>query len=219
MKQKNILLGLLLSVLFIGCTKYNQIDTGIAQKKFPGNMYEYFQSDSYNWDSLLLMIEYTGVKDYFTGEKPGYEEITFFGPTNHSIRREIFRETKPNTTTWVDEPIYKSVKEYVDANGVDFCKELILRHIVKGKYEVKDIPRGTGDDDASGIIFTSAFGSKFRVFSFREPFEKVPDAGAVVLYIRGGSGMSTSIDVASTDIEPTNGIVHSLAYGFTWGQL
>ena len=213
-----ILLGLLLSV-FIGCTKYNQIDTGIARKKYPGNMYEYFHSDSYNWDSLLLMIEYTGTKEYFTGEKAGYEESTFFGPTNHSIRRKMFEETQLNTETWVQEPIYKSVKAYVEAKGVEYCKELILRHVVKGKYEVKDIPRGTSDDDASGVIFTSAFGSTFRVFSFREPYEKVPEAGAVVLYIKGGMNMSTSIDVASTDIEPTNGIVHSLAYGFTWGQL
>lgn len=73
-----ILLGLLLSV-FVGCTKYNEINTGIAQKKYPGNMYEYFHSDSYNWDSLLLLIDYTGLKEYFTGEKEGYETITFFG--------------------------------------------------------------------------------------------------------------------------------------------
>jgi fasciclin domain protein len=131
----------------------------------------------------------------------------------------MFEETQLNTETWVQEPIYKSVKAYVEAKGVEYCKELILRHVVKGKYEVKDIPRGTSDDDASGVIFTSAFGSTFRVFSFREPYEKVPEAGAVVLYIKGGMNMSTSIDVASTDIEPTNGIVHSLAYGFTWGQL
>ena len=57
-----ILLGLLLSV-FVGCTKYNEINTGIAQKKYPGNMYEYFHSDSYNWDSLLLLIDYTGLKE------------------------------------------------------------------------------------------------------------------------------------------------------------
>ena len=81
-----ILLGILLSA-FVSCTKYNQIDTGLAKAKFNGNMYEYFQSNSYDWDSLLVLIEYTGVKEYFTGEKEGYENITFFGPTNHSIRR------------------------------------------------------------------------------------------------------------------------------------
>ena len=48
MKQV-IFLGIVLS-MFVGCTKYNQIDTGICKAEFPGNMYEYFQSDSYNGD-------------------------------------------------------------------------------------------------------------------------------------------------------------------------
>lgn len=213
-----ILLGLLLS-LFVGCTKYNQIDTGLAQKKYPGNMYEYFHSDSYNWDSLLLFIEYTGLKEYFTGEKAGYEEITFFGPTNHSIRRKIYEKYSWSSDYTTRVYKYHSVKEFVEGEGEDYCRELILSHIVKGKYEVEDIPRGTSDDGESGIVFTSANGTKFRVFSFQEPYEQTPDAGPIVLYIKGGTIMSTSIDVASTDIEPTNGIVHSLAYGFTLGQL
>ena len=76
MMKQVIFLGIVLS-MFVGCTKYNQIDTGICKAEFPGNMYEYFQSDSYNWDSLLVMIDYTGLEKYFTGEEPGYEEITF----------------------------------------------------------------------------------------------------------------------------------------------
>ena len=71
-----ILLGLLV-LSFIGCTKYNQIDTGLAQKKYPGNMYEYLHSDSYNWDSLLVFIDYLGLEDYFTGKKAGYEAVSY----------------------------------------------------------------------------------------------------------------------------------------------
>ena len=89
---------------------------------------------------------------------------------------------------------------------------------MKGKYEVKDIPRGTDDNAESGMIMISVNGSKFRIYSFQEPYEETPEAGPVVLYIRGGKYMDTKIDVASTDIEPTNGIVHSLAYAFTLGQ-
>lgn len=224
MKQV-ILLGLLLSV-FVGCTKYNQIDTGIAQKKYPGNMYEYFQSDSYNWDSLLLLIDYTGLKEYFTGEKEGYETITFFGPTNHSIRRWMYSFDRPGFFPW-DPPVepYRSMKALVDGVGVNACRDSILNHVVKGKYEVKDIPRGTSSDPSSGIIFTSATGFKFRVFSFQEPYDQIPEAGAVVLYLGTGENSETGIkyttiyDIASTDIEPTNGIVHSMSYSYTVGKL
>ena len=207
-----VLLGLLVSS-FVGCTKYNAVDTGLAQKKFPGNMYEYLHSDSYNWDSLLMFIDYLGLEEYFTGKKAGYEEITFFGPTNHSIRRKIY-DKFTWSPTWQKVYVYHSVKEFIEGEG----EELILSHIVKGKYEVKDIPRGTDDDEESGVVFTSASGTKFRVYSFQEPYEKTPKAGPVVLYVRGGKSMNNKIDVASTDIEPTNGIVHSLAYAFTLGQ-
>ena len=84
-----ILLGLLVSMA-VGCTKYNSIDTGLAQKKYPGNMYEYFHSNTYDWDSLLVLVDYMGLEEYFTGEKEGYETVTFFGPTNHSIRRWMY---------------------------------------------------------------------------------------------------------------------------------
>ena len=114
---------------------------------------------------------------------------------------------------------YHSMKEVVDGEGVEKCKKLILSHLVKGKYEVADIPLGTSDDNESGIIFTGAAENTFRVFSFRETFNGVPETGAIRLYIRSGFNYTTSIDVASTDIEPMNGIVHSLAYGFTLGQL
>lgn len=216
--KRIILLGLLLSV-FVGCTKYNQIDTGIAQKKYPGNMYEYFHSDSYNWDSLLLLIDYTGLKEYFTGEKEGYETITFFGPTNHSIRRWMYSFDIPGGGPFPPVELYRSMKELVDGEGVETCREIILQHVVKGKYEVKDIPRGTSGDPASGIIFTPAAGFDFRVYSFRETYDDMPESGAVVLYLGTGEDYKTTLDIASTDIEPTNGIVHSMSYSYTVGNI
>ena len=78
MKQV-IFLGIVLS-MFVGCTKYNQIDTGICKAEFPGNMYEYFQSDSYNWDSLLVMIDYTGLEKYFHGRRTRLRGNYFFRP-------------------------------------------------------------------------------------------------------------------------------------------
>ena len=218
-----VLLGLLVSS-FVGCTKYNAVDTGLAQKKFPGNMYEYLHSDSYNWDSLLMFIDYLGLEEYFTGKKAGYEEITFFGPTNHSIRRKIY-DKFTWSPTWQKVYVYHSVKEFIEGEGEEYCRQLILSHIVKGKYEVKDIPRGTDDDEESGPFsiknLTKFPGEEYLVMmenSFQEPYEKTPKAGPVVLYVRGGKSMNNKIDVASTDIEPTNGIVHSLAYAFTLGQ-
>lgn len=213
-----ILLGFVVS-MFVGCTKYNSIDTGLAQKKYSGNMYEYFHSNSYDWDSLLIMIDYLGLEEYFTGKNAEYDTVTFFGPTNNSIRRWIYNFTDGYDNMGFLKYKYHSVKETIDGVGFDKCKNILLSHIVKGKYEVVDIPRGTGTNDQSGIIFIGAAGNSFRVYSFRETFNDVPETGAVRLYIKGGIDFTKDIDVASTDIEPTNGIVHSLAYGYILGEL
>ena len=76
-------------------------------------MYEYLHSDSYNWDSLLMFIDYLGLEEYFTGKKAGYEEITFFGPTNHSIRRKIY-DKFTWSPTWQKVYVYHSVKEFIE---------------------------------------------------------------------------------------------------------
>ena len=47
---------------------------------------------------------------------------------------------------------YHSIKEAVDGIGLEKCKNILLSHIVKGKFEVKDIPRGTGSDNESGLF-------------------------------------------------------------------
>ncbi len=210
-----IFLGIVL-LMFVGCTKYNQIDTGICKAEFPGNMYEYFQSDSYNWDSLLVMIEYTGLEKYFTGEEPGYEEITFFGPTNHSIRRWLYSLSLNNMGLPDEE------KAKIKLQNKETCRNLILSHIIKGKRLVADFKEGTADDEASGEMVTAANGNQFRVFAFRETFQSVPGAGALVLYAIGHNkwgSVKYLLPIASTDIQPTNGVVHSMAYSFTLGEL
>lgn len=210
-----IFLGIVLSML-VSCTKYNEIDTGICKAEFPGNMYEYFKSDSYNWDSLLVMIEYTGLEKYFTGEEPGYEEITFFGPTNHSIRRWLC------SLSLNDMAVFDPAKAVIKLQDKETCRNLILSHIIKGKRLAADFKEGTSDDETSGEMVTTANGNQFRVFSFKETFQNVKGAGALVLYTIGHDKWGSTkylLPVASTDIQPTNGVVHSMAYSFTLGEL
>jgi putative lipoprotein len=210
--------------LLMSCnTKYNIIDTGLANGKFDGNMYEYLQSNSYDWDSTCLMIERANLVDLFEGKREGFEQITFFGPTNHSIRRYM-----------LDNEI-ASIMEMDE----EFCHEMIMRCVVKGKYMRDDIPFGKntasensgedGYDDGSdnadenqgtgGTVLKGAMGNRFWIYSFKESYNDVAGVGAVVLYIKSLETGGTMIDVASTDIEPTNGVVHSLHYNFTLGDL
>lgn len=219
--------------LLVSCnTKYNIIDTGLANGKFDGNMYEYLLSNRYNWDSTRLMVEKANLVDLFEGKREGFEQITFFGPTNHSIRRYM-----------LDEGI-SSIAEMDE----EFCYEMIMRCVVKGKFMRDDIPLGKntaseddGDDDfddfdeyneyddedghtdenqgTGGTVIMGAMGNRFWIYSFRESYNEVAGVGAVVLYIKSLETGGTMIDVASTNIVPTNGVVHSLHYNFTLGDL
>ncbi len=60
-------------------------------------------------------------KKSFEGREPGYEQITFWGPTNHSIRRYM-----------LDRKITR-----ISDMSKTFCKQIILMHVVK-KRIMKD---------------------------------------------------------------------------------
>ena len=51
--MKNIGIILVLLSLFSCETKYNYIDSGLANGRFDGTMYDYLHSNSYDWDSTL----------------------------------------------------------------------------------------------------------------------------------------------------------------------
>lgn len=200
--------GFILLFILTSCeTKYNLIDTGLANGRHPCSMYEYFRFQPQAWDSTRLMIERGNLVDLFEGKRTGYEEITFFGPTNMSIRR------------WMIEQGYKKIHDI----PVKLCEQLILRHVVKGKYKRTDIPRGThgngSQKGSGGTDLTGAIGNTFWIYTFRGDYEGIPDAGSVDIYILSLTGDKLRIDVASGDIEPDNGIVHSLSDYYQLGTL
>lgn len=205
--MKYILIAITWGVLLTSCnTKYDYIDTGLANGVFEGNMYEYLHTNAYDWDSTLMLIERAGLVDLFEGKREGYEKITFFGPTNLSIMRWMFKGG------------HKSIKDI----PVETCKELILRHVVSGVYYRDEIVRGEvvlGQlQGKGGQVMTGAGGNKFWIYSYQNPYESIPGVGEVVLYIVS-LDKETSINVASTDIKMDNGVVHSLQYDYTLGEL
>ena len=78
------------------CTKNNFIRSGISIGRFDGSLLEYMEhpGHSYDWDSTALMVRQAGEEmvRLFEGQDPNHPEITFFGPTNHSIRRYMLEK-------------------------------------------------------------------------------------------------------------------------------
>ena len=71
---------LVLWVVFTGCDNDFYHDSGLADGKHDCTMWEYLQTDHYNWDSVIVMIEHAGLKDVFDGTNPEFQQITFLLP-------------------------------------------------------------------------------------------------------------------------------------------
>ena len=205
-KMRTILLICITVTLLASGEKDYQHDTGLADGYHDCSMMDYLRSDHNNWDSIVVAIEYAGLTDIFEGTNPDYKEITFFGPTNMSIRKFFLEQT--------GEAIYHTIREI----PVELVKDMILAYLVEGKkmketfdYEVKGTLTG-------GTEVYSLNNVKLRVYRTQSEFNGIPDIGAEGLKIHAEiSGQMASI--ASADIETNNGVVHSLSNRFTWVEL
>lgn len=73
--MKKILLAISIVLTIVSCTTdYNMNNTGLANGKFDGQCRIIFIR-SYNWDSLIIMIDRAGLQDLFNGEVEGYERL------------------------------------------------------------------------------------------------------------------------------------------------
>lgn len=211
--MKYIYLLAIISVMCFSCQKQDFIDTGKANGKHDCSILEYMKTDGYNWDTTILVIERAGLTELFEGNDPDNPQITFIGCTNHSIRRWMFNDGY-NYTTWVYKPSYFKVSEI----PVEDCKNFILRHVIKGRYMKSDIPKGISFPKEGGQDFSTLGDNELWLYTRTSPWGGIPDAGPTHLYVESYTEES-KVDVASSDIECLNGVVHSLHYNYTFGDI
>ena len=200
-----VMVGVLL--LLASCTKDNFINTGVSNGRFDGNILEYMSAHSYDWDSTLVMIYHAGVDmvKLFEGNDEEHSVITFFGLTNHSIRRYLLEQG------------FKQVSD-LDA---EWCKSILLQHVVDGKIYRKDIPEGYPGDyglaGTGGCYVTTLAGNQLWVYvDIQENGAIVENAARPIFvnFIKTG----LTFEVASGDIEPDDAVIHALQYDFTLGD-
>lgn len=190
---------IILSLLWLhSCsTDWNFEDTGLAQAHFDGNMYAYFQSNPYDWDSVRVMIEHAGLTELFSGS----EKITFFGPTNISIRK------------WMNQNQIPSIRSLDKAD----CKKKLLDCVLKGNFLLDDIPEGDfiNQEKLGGKDYIMESGITVWIYQYKSTYGGIQHTGPGTIYLR----RNVSTEVASSDIQPTNGVVHALSYNYVFGSL
>ena len=189
------------------CTKYNYINGGTANGIHDCTMWEYFHKNSFDWDSTIVMIVHAGLKSLFDGTGE-YKQITFFGLTSNSILRYMLENNYERVT---DIPVGK-------------CQDIIQKLVAPKRIMLNDVPRGNriqsggGIESAfveyDGLVFDCIRGSLF-LWTQRMAYNDIEDTGEIALYIASRNQDGTRNErVASTDIQTTNGVVHSLNYDF-----
>ena len=207
--MKRIIYILSIASAFVtACTKNNYIDTGISKGRHEGkNMLEYMEAHAYDWDSTLVLIHHAGseIVRLFEGKDPEHEKITFFGITNHSIRRYLLKN---------------KISRIGDLDP-EWCRTILLKHVIDNKLYRKDIPEGRpgnfGTVGEGGVHFTTLAGSEIWVYVVVEEQNGIKDNAARSIYINFKE-TNELVDVVSGDIEPDNCLIHALSYAFTLGD-
>lgn len=208
MKKIFLLMAVVVATLGFAtsCTKYNFADTGTSVGYHDCTMWDYFKQDSYNWDSLVIMAEHAGLQEIFMGTSSYGKNLTVFGMTNHSIRRYLLQNG------------YEQIADV----PVEDCRNFILSSIIEGNQVIQldDFTPGIASTDPSTVIgqggktYTMLSGKQLWIYTYREPYGGVPQAGPKKIYLASEAAGKTS-EVASCNIMTQTGVVHALSYDFT----
>ena len=217
MKTLHVILAVGLAAWCMSCDpKQDVIYTGVSDPHFDGTMMDYLRSDERNCDLTVEMIERADLVDLFEGQVDTLPEITFFAPPAYSIQRFIWESQEEPK----DGETYESVADI----PVEKCRSYILRCVAKGKYLKEDIGfrnesyRLMDPEQDGGTLFEMLDGNLVRACEEKSDWKGVPDIGPVTLQLWSVT-QQIEVPVASPDIQPTNGVVHALSYGFDFGKI
>ncbi|SHG98130.1 hypothetical protein [Pedobacter caeni] len=209
-----VLLLLPILLMLAACNKDKYFyDTGVHKAEFRGSILDYLKSKPGHFDSLVRIINIAGMNEVYAKEN-----LTFFAPPSSLVHKSVLK-----------------LNDYLRDNGRDTVsqleqvkpevwREMLALYTFKGTYRLKDYPqidttsiiafpgqgyRGYGNLEESqnrtmniGVVHNDAAGVKYA--GYRQ---------LVLSYIPDMSKPSTRLNyaqVASSDIAPTNGIIHAL---------
>jgi hypothetical protein len=202
------------------CSKDNYYkDGGLAKAQFNGTVLQYLQSNP-KFDTIAQIVKLAKMDDIFSKE-----DITFFAPTDEVIRRSIgiVNGRIPEMQNGLNQQLYDlkkdTIKKLEDIPS-SIWRKYLMRYVLKGKYLLKDFPQldfslrplypggyyygYNGDLSNIGVVYNTA--NTVRYAGYRQLC-----IAAIVDPSNPSYYQNMSAAVASSDIQPTNGVVHALA--------
>ncbi|TKC05146.1 fasciclin domain-containing protein [Pedobacter frigoris] len=216
---KNITKGLtLIAVIAIGlttgCKKYEHyLDTGTTTPTYNGSIMQYLESKPLNFDTLTQVIKLAGMEDVFKNEN-----VTLFAPQDPSIAKSINRLNAYLSSAGKD-----SVKTLSDIKPKAW-KEILSMYVFKGTNRLKDyrqvdtlaLDTYSGQGYLSynekplniGVVYNDAVNGSVTIkyAGYRQlMISYIPD-------LSKPKSNWINASISSSDINPSNGIVHSIKF-------
>ncbi|WP_333865826.1 fasciclin domain-containing protein [Sphingobacterium sp.] len=214
-------------------------DGGLAQAKFDGSIMDYLDSKPREFDSIAQIIRLAGLEEDFKSK-----EFTFFAPRDENIKKLIgLAKSNIITDQSVNWMLYNlgrdTIKTLADIDSAIWRKYL-LRYMFNGKRKLMDYPQidfdllnvykgqnytALGNTVSNiGVVYNDAINdadpnniTRLKYMGYRQLYiSYIPDVSRPNDW--------RSCPVASSDIQPNNGVVHVIDYtktqfGFNQGDI
>lgn len=212
MKKNNIkyfLLAICCSFfLVISCDKNYYEEGGVHSPEYNGTILQFLKSRPELFSELIKVVELSG---YNTLLDDPNKEITFFAPSDVSIQKSMLR---------LNRELFLRGKDTVkNLNQVspEIWKKFVSRYIYEGKSMLKDFPHLDTNDilAAPGQSYISYNGEILNIGVFKNDVVTKNSSGEQQIAKYVGYRqliIGYSNPVATSDIQPTNGVVHVLNF-------
>lgn len=213
-----VLFPVLAFMLFSGCKKDYFVDGGLSEAKYNGSIYEYLASKPYLFDTVIQVIDRSGLKEILQKDT-----VTFFCPTDEAIA-DAMKEL--NTYR------YRNIEDSVHLDDVSpkVWKRFLSMYILRGKYTANKFPRVDPDNIFSypGINYVMLNGYVLNIGLIYYDYGGAEAVGARVLNLTditfnpSNYKLDPRVEVMTSDIQPVNGVLHVLKsqhiLGFRGGE-
>lgn len=206
LKRTGWLMGLLLLLAagFSACKKDYYKDSGLQQGKFAGSSFEYLQTKPYYFDTLVTIVQLAGLESVLRDSS-----VTFFAPTDYSVKVAM---------NIINAERYNQFQDSLKLQEVpgEVWRKFLSRYIFRDKYMLKDVPRYDPDQRElyPGMNMESWQGYVMNLGVMFSDYNGTHDVGPRSLLLRDigdlGNPQNVSAQIASSDMQTRNGIVHVL---------
>jgi hypothetical protein len=215
--MKNIIIdfaGFLL--VLTGCKRDEYYkDGGKAKADYPANMFQYLQDKAVPFDTIAQIIKLAGMEETFRKS-----DFTFFAPDDDVIKRTIGNyKTRGSLNQFLFEAGRDTVKKLSDIDST-IWKKYLQRYMFKGINRLKDYPQIDINlqNQYPGALYYSYSGDVVNIGVIYDDANNIKYIGPrtlVISYIYDINNAQNAVfrnKVSSSDIKPTNGMVHTLQY-------